>query len=121
MKKLVLSLATFAILVLAFAPAFVSCSSTTTTVQGVAYTSLATIGNAVNAAEQGYMDLIVKGTISTNSLASEAKAYNQFQGDFGIAVSLVSGSTTNAAPPSLLAEGNAFVSSIAALSTSTNK
>lgn len=88
-----------------------------TAIQSAAYTSLATLGNAVNAAEQGYMDLIVKGTISTNSLAGESAAYNKFQSDFGIAVSLVSGSTTNAAPPALLTEGNAFVQSVATLQT----
>ena len=116
MKRFFFTLCTIALLGFAFAPAFTGCSSTTA-VQTAAYTSLNTIGTAVNTAEQGYMDLIVKGTISTNSLASESKLYNQFQTDFALAVSLVSGSTTNAAPPALLNEGNAFVQSVITLQT----
>lgn len=102
---------------IALAVGFVSTGCKSTSVQTTAYTTLATLESAVNAAEQGYMDLIVKGAIPTNSLASEAKAYNQFQTDFGMAVTLVSGALTNAAPPALTTEGNAFITSVANLQT----
>lgn len=84
--------------------------------QTIAYKTLASVGDGVDTAEKAYLDLIVKGVISTNSFVTVQKDYNTFQRDFSAALVIADGSTNAVAPAALVAESAAFISE-----TSTNK
>lgn len=69
-----------------------------TTQQKQTVNTLFTLGKTVNMTYAGYMDLVVAGRVSTNSVPKVAKAYNTFQDAFNAAVTVVAGNT-NAVPP----------------------
>lgn len=87
----------------------------TTSQQTVTYTTLSSIGATVDAAEKSYLDLLVKGTIPATTLAQESKLYSDFQAAFLVAVTAAQGSTSIAAPQTVLDLGNSLVAFIAQL------
>lgn len=94
-KLLVVSLLMLTFTALPLLPIVTGCN---TTQQKQTVNTLFTIGKSVNVTYAGYMDLVVEGKVSTNSVPKVAKAYNTFQGAFNAAVSMVAGNT-NAVPP----------------------
>lgn len=93
----------------------------TSSQQTTAYKTLASVGSLVDNAEKAYSDLLVKGVIPASTLPTEAKAYNDFQAAFNLAV-VAAGfspsqplSTNVAAPQNVIDLGNAFVALIAQL------
>ena len=77
--------------------------------QTIAYKTLASVGEGVDSAEKAYLDLIVKGVVSTNSFVTVQKDYNTFQRDFTADLIVAEGSTNAVAPASLVTESAAFI------------
>jgi hypothetical protein len=70
-------------------------------------TTLNTLGTLEAAATTGvdtYYALVIKGTISTNSMPTVSKAYNDFQAAMVLAVTLVQNNTNALAPANLVQE-----------------
>lgn len=93
----------------------ISTTGCTTSQQTVTYTTLSSIGATVDAAEKSYLDLVVRGTIPSTSLAQESKLYGDFQSAFLVAVTASQGATNIAAPQTVLDLGNSLVAFIAQL------
>lgn len=90
----------------------ISTTGCTTSQQTVTYTTLASIGTAVDNAEKAYLDLVVTGKISSATLAQESKIYNDFQAAYRVAVAAAQGSTLSVAPQNVLDLGNAVIAFI---------
>ncbi len=98
----------FLILVTPLAPvAFTGCTTTQTR---VTYNSLFSVGTAVNSAYAAYNDQVVAGkaTFSPNV----AKAYNDFQSVFNVAVTAASTNPNAIAPQNVVDSANAVYAAI---------
>lgn len=101
MKKLTSSLA--------MAVFLAGCSTPTST---VTYDTLATTGVTVNSAYSAYLDLVVKGTVPTNSVPAISAAFNDFQGLYAAALAVAQFNPTNPAPANVAAAASNLVSKI---------
>lgn len=72
------------------------------TQQRLTYNSLASAGQSVNSAYSAYLDLVVKGSVATNSVPVVSKGYNDFQSAFGAAVAGAQFNLTNPAPQNVV-------------------
>jgi len=96
-KKLILICLSFilaATLALPFAAALSGCAGAPTA-QMVTVKTLASVGKSTQTAVAAYFDLVLAGTIKTNSVPKVAKAFSDFQLAYGAAVALAR-SNTNA-------------------------
>lgn len=96
-------------LMLAVSPVvFTACH--TPTQQKVTVNTMFTLHKTVDAALDGYINLVITGKVPTNGLTKVTAAYNQFQSAFNVAVAFVA-SHTNAVIPQTVADAAANVSS----------
>lgn len=84
------------------------CTSTSRTV----YNTLATVKGATDTAYNGYLDLILKKSIPTNSFPVVAKDYNLFQVVWGTALTAAQFSTNAFAPAEVVAASTQVISDI---------
>ena len=84
------------------------------TVQKQSVNTLFTLHKTADAALDTFLDLVNKGTISTNSVPKVLSAYTQFQAAYNAAVVFV-GSSTNALPPQAVQDAAvSFANTVAA-------
>jgi hypothetical protein len=76
------------------------------------YNSLATVGHTTDAAVKSYLDLVIQGQVSTNSVPTVAKNYQTFQAAFNAAVALAQFNTNAVAPPNVVALSGVVINSI---------
>lgn len=88
-----------------FTPA-AGCKSSST--QSKAVTTMFTIGSGVDEAYKAYLDLIVMGSVSTNSLPSVSQKYMLFQQAFAAGIELTAGNTNAPVPTSVLNAATEF-------------
>lgn len=98
---------TFFLTVVTIVCVFLGCKQSP---QTIAYKTLASVGQGVDAAEKAYLDGVIKGVISANSLPTIEKDYNTFQRDYGAALAVAEGSTNAFASAAILAESASFIS-----------
>ena len=82
------------------------------TTQRVAVNTLFSTHKAVDLVLDGYLDLIVKGQLVTNSLPKVAAKYDNFQAAFRLAVVVVAGDTNAVAPPTVTDAARAFTDTV---------
>lgn len=87
------------ILSLAFCAAFIGCA---VTLSRSSFNTLATIGNTANSAYAAYTSLVVTHQVATNAVPQVARAYDDFQAGFGVAVSAAQFNLTNISPANVL-------------------
>jgi len=94
------------LLLLLCALAFLSMTFTgcNTTQQTIAYKSLYSVERVTTAAFDGYLDSVIAGQTSTNSLPRVGSAYNKFHASFLVALDAVQFNTNALAPASLVVE-----------------
>lgn len=102
MRKILLTLPLIALLIL-------GCS---TSQRRIAYNSLATVGLTTDTAMKGYLDLVIQGYVSTNSVPVVARDYQIFQGAFSLAVAAAQFNTNAIASPELIRLSNVVLSDI---------
>jgi len=76
----------------------VGCSLTT---KRITYNTLASTQISTTAAYDGYLDLVVKGKMKTNSVPEVARKYNMFQVVWNAAVVVAQWNTNSVAPPAV--------------------
>lgn len=81
----------------------------------VTYNSLASVGYTTDTAVQGYLDLVVLGAVSTNSVPTVMKSYTTFQAAFNSAVAIAQFNTNAPAPSSVLRLSSDVLSDISAV------
>jgi hypothetical protein len=84
-------------------------SGCTTAQQQTTYNSLFTVEHTVVSTYDGYLDLVIKGSVSTNGLPSVSKSYNTFQGAYLVALDAAQFNTNALAPANLITEAGDFV------------
>lgn len=89
----------------------------TTNQQSIAYKTIGSINDAANITYSHYADLVIAGTISTNSLPAVSLRYNQIKSACLLAATASSNGTNAIAPAALTAELADFTSFIATLKT----
>lgn len=104
MKKLI-SLACIVLL----AAIMVACN---TTQQRIAFNTLYSVEKATTGAYDGYVDSIIKGVTSTNSLPKVSSLYNKYQASFIVALDAVQFNTNAIAPASLIVESQDVINLI---------
>lgn len=77
------------------------------------YNSFATVGMTTDAAVKSYLDLLVKGQVSTNSFPVIIRDYQTFQVAFNLALSAAQFSTNAAAPPDVIQLSGVVLSDVA--------
>lgn len=102
MKTLLLTLPVIALLIF-------GCS---TAQRRTAYNSLATVGLTTDAAMKSYLDLVIQGQISTNSVPVVARDYQIFQGAFNLAVITAQFNTNAIASAEIIRLSNVVLSDI---------
>jgi len=80
--------------------------------QTVQYKSLASVETTATAGFDGYLALIAKGKVSTNSLHSIATHFNQLQGALKSATIAVAGNTNAVAPVDISVSAAALANEI---------
>lgn len=93
-------------------PVLTGCKSPT--VQKKSVNTITTVGETVKFTLDGYLDLVVKGVLATNSVPTVMKAYGNYQAAYNASLTLVLGNT-NAVPPQILQD--AFTQFSTAVST----
>src|SRR5579863_5077039 len=81
----------------------------TTPQQTTTLNTLGTLEVAATAGIDTYWALVIKGTVSTNSVPTVVKSYNDFQAAMVLAVTLVQNNTNALAPASLVQEESALI------------
>lgn len=102
MKKLFLA---FLLLSMPLAPVGWTGMTCSQSQQRITYNSLATVGQAVNTAYAAYNDQVVAGKATFSSVV--AKAYNDFQSGFNVAVTAASNNPQAIAPQNVVDLANA--------------
>lgn len=110
MKRIFL-IAVFA-LSLSIGPALLLFQGCTTSQQTTAFKTLGTLEDTTTAAVDQYYAGVVKGTFSTNSMATVSKAYNDFQAAMALAIDAVQNNTNALAPPNLVQESTDLINLI---------
>lgn len=93
-----------------FWPQVTGCKSKS--VERVAHTTLASIGQAVDIAEREYLDQVVTGRASTNDFRGIQFAYAAFQVAYGTAVGAAAGNTNSLSSSNLTAQGFRLITRI---------
>lgn len=107
LKKLILAL------LIAAAPiSMVALVGCTTTQQTTAYKTLYSVETSTTAAYDGYLSLLIKGSVATNGAPTVASYYNKFQGSFRVALSLAENNTNALAPINLITESQDVINLI---------
>jgi hypothetical protein len=112
-KKL---LALAACLGIIIAPLFIgslAITGCTTTQQQTTYNTLYTVEHATVTAYDGYVGLVVGGTLPTNGVPRVSKAFNTFQASFLVALDAAQYNTNALAPSSLVVESQDVINLIA--------
>lgn len=91
---------------------FVGC---TTSSQRTAFNTIGSIETAANAALDTYDDAVIRGQITTNSLPTVAKAYNDLQHTLLLAAAIDKAGTNALSTPDIEAELGDFVNLVSAL------
>jgi len=102
MKKLLASLGLVAIVA-------IGC---TTTQQQTTFNTLYSLEHVTVATYDGYLDTVIKGQTSTNSVPQVSKAYNTFQASYLVALDAAQYNTNALAPNSLLVESQDVINLI---------
>jgi hypothetical protein len=92
-------------------------SGCSTTSQTTAYNTIGSVEAVGQTAYDGYCTLVIKGTVSTNSLPQVAAAYNQLQSDALLAATVAEAGTNGLATTNLTADLAALTSVISTIST----
>ena len=100
----------FLLLCLPLAPVGWTGMTCTPSQQKVTYNTLASVGTAVNTAYAAYNDQVVRGQATFSP--SVAKAYNDFQAGFGVAVAAASANPSAVAPQNVVDLANAVYAAI---------
>ncbi len=98
MKKLQSIIAALAIGAAVFIPASAVITGCSTTAQRKSANTLESIHKTVDAAYDGYVDLVIRGTLKTNSFKIVANHYSTFQSAYLAAIIIVAGDTNGIAP-----------------------
>lgn len=101
MKKLLISLG--------LCVALVGCTTNQIT---VAYKTLYSVEHVTVSTYDGYLDSVVKGQTSTNSVPKVSKAFNDFQASYIVALDAAEFNTNALAPSSLLQESTDIITLI---------
>jgi hypothetical protein len=83
-----------------------------TTPQTTALNTLSTLEQSTTAAYDGYLALVVKGTVPTNDVPKISHLFNTFQADMIVAIVSVNGNSNAIAPASIIAEAASFSSQV---------
>ena len=102
MKKYILGCVGVAVLIVACA----------TSPQKVAYTTLYGLEQGVVASYDGYVALVLKGSLPTNDVPKVAHAFNTFQASAVVALDAVEYNTNAIAPANLMVEGQDVINLI---------
>lgn len=73
---------------------FIGCATQSRTL----YNTLASVQATTSGAYSGYLDLVVQGKLTTNSVPVVSRDYTLFQGAWSSAVTMAAGGVTNPAP-----------------------
>lgn len=84
----------------------------TTSQQKATYNTLYSLESAVTASVDAYDAQIISGSISTNSLPTVTKAFNDFQAAMNVAVTLNQNNSNAVAPPDLAVEAASVINLI---------
>lgn len=84
----------------------------TTSQQTITYKTLFSIEHVTVSAYDGYLDTVIKGQTSTNSLPLISRAYNTFQGSYLIALDVAQYNTNALAPAALITESQDIINLI---------
>lgn len=101
MKKLLLSLSLIVLMV-----------GCTTTQQQTTYKTLYTVEHLTVSTYDGYLDTVIKGQTTTNSVPQVSKAYNDFQAAYIIALDAAEYNTNALAPENLVVESQDIINLI---------
>lgn len=99
MKALILSL-------------LIVCAGCTATQQKIAYNTIYSVEVSTKATYDGYLTLVVKGQLPTNSVPQVTKVFNDFQASATLATVATQNNTNALAPSSLVDEANAVINLI---------
>lgn len=102
MRKLLLTLPVIALLMF-------GCS---TAQRRIAHNSLATVGLTTDAAIKSYLDLVIQGQVSTDSVPVVARDYQIFQGAFNLALVAAQRDTNAIASAEVIRLSNVVLSDI---------
>jgi hypothetical protein len=80
--------------------------------QQVTFNTLYTVEHATVSAYDGYIELVIAGTVPTNGVPVVSKAFNAFQQSFLIALDVAQFNTNAIAPPSLVMESQNVINII---------
>lgn len=83
-----------------------------TSQQQIVFNSLYSVEHGTVTAYDGYIDLVVSGTVPTNDVPRVSKAFNTFQGSFLIALDAAQFNTNALAPDSLVVESQDIINMI---------
>jgi hypothetical protein len=97
-----------------------SITGCSTTGQRTAANTLQSLEATATTTYSGYCDGVLKGLIPTNDFPIASKAYNQFQADYALAVTLAQNNSNALAPDNLNAELSQFVNIVTTASKLTN-
>lgn len=94
-------------------PLLLCLSACTTSQQTTTYNALASLEATADTSYSNYVALVIKGTISTNSLPQVSKAYNDLHAGIIAAAAIDQSGTNVFAPPNLTVELTDLVNLIA--------
>jgi hypothetical protein len=94
---------------LLIASIIIGCTTSQTT---TAYNTLSGLETAVSGAYNGYLTLVVQGTVPTNNVPVVSKSFNDFQAAFIVATVAAQNNTNALAPTNLVTEAGAVVNLI---------
>jgi len=80
--------------------------------QRTSFNTIYSLESGVTKAYNGYVDLVIKGSVSTNSLPKIKKAFNDFQASELVALDAVQFNTNALAPAALVTEGQDVINLI---------
>lgn len=80
--------------------------------QRITYNTLYSTHVAVDAAYDGYNDLVLKGAVATNDVPKVAQAYRTFQASWNLALQAAMFTTNAITPPTVAAQAMAVLSTI---------
>lgn len=81
-------------------------------IQRTSFNTIYSLESGVTKAYSGYVDLVIKGSVSTNSLPKIKKAFNDFQASELVALDAVQFNTNALAPAALVTEGQDVINLI---------
>jgi hypothetical protein len=114
-RRIALSLFLGSLLPLAGVTVLGTLQGCTTTQQTATYKTLYTLEASTTTAYIAYVQTVIAGTTSTNSLPTVSKAFNDFQAAMVLAAALNQNNTNALAPTSLQTEAIDLVNLIAAV------